>query len=140
MRLTDVALIGVLGASSAAMRGEPSARSAAFTAEQAKAGQDAYESFCISCHQADLGGQNEALPLKGPAFYGSWASRTTGDLFHFISTSMPPGQAFLAEEQYVGLVAYLLSQNGAIAGAQTLSAKSATPVSTLIPKPADMQR
>jgi len=73
MRLTDVALIGVLGASSAAMRGEPSARSAAFTAEQAKAGQDAYESFCISCHQADLGGQNEALPLKGPAFYGSWA-------------------------------------------------------------------
>jgi len=53
---------------------------------------------------------------------------------------MPPGQAFLAEEQYVGLVAYLLSQNGAIAGAQTLSAKSATPISTLIPKPADVQR
>ncbi len=120
------------------MRAEPLATQTAFSAGQATAGQTTYEEYCIACHQADLGGQNEALPLKGEHFLRSWGHRTTRDLFAFISTEMPPGQAILSEAQYLGLVAYLLQSNGATAGSHPLTPTSAAPIQTLVPavKPA----
>ena len=106
-----------------------------FTAEQAAAGQTTYEEFCIGCHMADLGGQNEALPLKGTHFVESWGRKTTRDLFAFVSTSMPPGQSILAESQYLGLVAYLLQSNGAPAGPNELKATTAVSVGSIVPPP-----
>jgi mono/diheme cytochrome c family protein len=115
------------------VRAEPPSARSAYTDAQATAGQTTYEEFCIACHQADLGGQNEALPLTGTHFFSSWGHRTTRDLFTFISTSMPPGQSTLTDNQYLGLVAYLLRSNGASAGAQALTATAEVSIKSVVP-------
>jgi alcohol dehydrogenase (cytochrome c) len=93
-----------------------------FTAGQADAGRRAYLSHCASCHLPDLGGRNEAGELAGSNFIRTWNSRTTSDLLAFIRTNMPPeDRGNLGGENYVNLVAFLLSANGARAGSQPLT-------------------
>lgn len=118
-----------------AVTAEPPGLSSVFTAEQATAGQTTYEESCIGCHQADLGGQNEALPLKGPHFFTSWGGRTPRDLFAFLSTSMPPGQSTLSASQYLGLIAYLLQANGGTSGQTALTATTGVPIKAIVPQP-----
>jgi mono/diheme cytochrome c family protein len=91
-----------------------------FTAEQAAAGKATYEANCSGCHMYDLRGQNEAKPLTGPEFMNTWSARSTKDLYGFIKSTMPPGGS-LAPEQYVGLAAFLLRENGAPAGPDALT-------------------
>lgn len=86
----------------------------AFTAEQAAAGQTAYNSNCAQCHGRQLEGP-EAPGLAGQDVMQNWD--TAGGLFDFISVAMPPsapGQ--LGEETYVNIVAYIMQFNGAVAG------------------------
>src|SRR6266700_2855733 len=61
-----------------------------FTAAQADAGRVAYETACASCHMQNLGGSGDASALAGTPFMASWSGRTAGQLYSFISTSMPP--------------------------------------------------
>jgi hypothetical protein len=68
----------------------------------------------------DLRGQNEAKPLTGPEFMNTWSARSTKDLYGFIKSTMPPGGS-LSPEQYIGLTAFLLRENGAPAGSQVLT-------------------
>jgi cytochrome c5 len=85
-----------------------------FTAEQAEAGEDAYNSQCAQCHGRQLEGP-EAPGLAGQDVMGNWD--TAGGLYDFISVAMPPsapGQ--LGEETYVNIVAYIMHFNGAVAG------------------------
>src|SRR6476619_1086731 len=89
-----------------------------FTAAQAAAGRAAYQANCASCHLPDLGGRNEAPPLAGANFMNTWGSRTTRDLFDYMSTTMPPGGSTLAPDQYAAITAYVLASNGAAEGAQ----------------------
>src|SRR5438094_834307 len=63
---------------------------APFTAAQAEAGKAAYESACSSCHMQNLGGSGDASPLTGTPFMANWGGRSAGQLYSFISTSMPP--------------------------------------------------
>lgn len=94
---------GLLGASPA-MAGN-------FTAEQASAGETAYNSNCAQCHGRQLEGI-EAPGLAGADVMQNWD--TAGGLFDFISVAMPPsapGQ--LGEETYVNIVAYIMEFNGA---------------------------
>lgn len=87
---------------------------ASFTAEQATAGQQSYNSQCSQCHGRQLEGP-EAPGLAGQDVMGNWD--TAGGLFDFISVAMPPsapGQ--LGEETYVNIVAYIMQYNGAVAG------------------------
>ena len=95
-----------------------------YTAGQADAGRAVYLSHCASCHLPDLGGRNEAAELAGSNFIRAWGARTTSDLFTFIRSTMPPGdRGNLGDENYVNLVAFLLSANGARAGNQPLTAR-----------------
>ena len=66
-------------------------RRAPFTAAQADAGRAAYIANCMSCHQANLAGEGDALPLAGKTFIAAWRNRTTADLYNTIHTSMPYG-------------------------------------------------
>src|SRR5689334_10912289 len=94
-----------------------------FTAEQSTAGRNAYQANCESCHLPDLTGRNEAPPLAGSNFIGTWGNRSTRDLIGFIQTTMPPGNAGgLGQQTYVAIAAFLLDANGAEPGDQRLTA------------------
>src|SRR5215472_6933975 len=75
-----------------------------FTADQAAAGSTVFQANCAGCHGADLGGRN------------------AGELLNFMEAAMPPGNATLGEQNYINLAAFILSSNGAQAGASPLAA------------------
>jgi alcohol dehydrogenase (cytochrome c) len=85
----------------------------AITKGQVAAGHTAYEANCSGCHQSDLSGMNEALPLKGSSFTGAWGKRTPAELFAFIRDAMPKGAPHsLSDGDYAAITAYLLDANG----------------------------
>jgi S-disulfanyl-L-cysteine oxidoreductase SoxD len=91
-----------------------------FTAEQAEAGETAYNSNCAQCHGRQLEGP-EAPGLFGQDVMQNWDS--AGGLYDFISVAMPPsapGQ--LGEETYLNIVAYIMEFNGAQPGDEPLTA------------------
>lgn len=90
-----------------------------FTAEQATAGQQTYNTQCAQCHGRQLEGP-DAPGLSGQDVMGNWD--TVGGLYDFISVAMPPsapGQ--LGEENYVNIIAYIMQFNGAVAGDEPLT-------------------
>jgi alcohol dehydrogenase (cytochrome c) len=93
----------------------------AFTPEQAAAGRAVYEQSCVTCH----GGNFRLLPanvLAGPEFVAKWGERGVQELLAQIRATMPPDRpGGLAEDQYLGIVAYLLQQNGGTPSAEPLT-------------------
>ena len=81
----------VLGLGAVAAFGQQG-RIGPFTAQQMNDGRTAYGANCAMCHQANMSGGNDALPLAGKAFMGAWSKRTTADLYNKIHTSMPLGR------------------------------------------------
>jgi alcohol dehydrogenase (cytochrome c) len=102
-----------------------------YTAAQAAAGRAAYQANCASCHVADLGGRNEAPQLAGGDFMNTWRTRTTKDLYDYMASAMPPGGPELSPDQYASIVAYILQQNSAAAGATPYSGTVAVPIGTI---------
>ena len=102
------------------------------TSEQAEAGRADFAQHCAMCHGADL----RLLPtasLTGPEFVNRWRARSTNELLAQLRATMPPeGPGALPEDTYVNVIAYLLAQNGAAAGAEPLAASSAL-IGTLLP-------
>src|SRR6185369_13660893 len=94
-RLVAAGLVLCAAGAVAIVSGQQAAGTAVFTAEQAAAGRAAYQANCASCHMPDLGGRNEAPPLAGVNFMNTWGSRTTRDLFDYMSTTMPPSGSTL---------------------------------------------
>ncbi len=95
-----------------------------FTEAQAAAGRVSYLANCAGCHLRDLRGNNEAKPLTGADFYGTWKDRTVGQLVTFISAAMPPPPASpgsLGAQSYLNLAAFLLEANGAEPGSAELT-------------------
>src|SRR5215471_12613251 len=126
-RLTAMVTFGVVTAS-----GQTGTAVGPYTAGQADAGRAAYLSHCASCHRPDLGGRNDAAELAGSNFVRAWGARTTSDLLTFIRTTMPPGnRGNLGDENYVNLVAFLLSANGARAGNQPLTASARVTIGSI---------
>lgn len=83
-----------------------------YTSEQAKRGQEVYASHCSTCHGAKLEGVEDAPSLTGKAFVDSWDGLTVGTLFEKTRKKMPrddPGT--LSRQQYLDVIAYLLSAN-----------------------------
>jgi len=99
-----------------------------YTAEQAAAGRAAYQSACESCHMPDLGGRNEAPPLAGGTFLNAWRTRSTKDLFDYMSATMPPNAASLGADQYAAITSFILQSNGAPAGSVALTATTSVPI------------
>lgn len=96
------------------LAGVGAAQAGGFTAEQAEAGEQAYNTNCARCHGSQLEGV-EAPGLAGHDVMQNWD--TAGGLYDFISVAMPPsapGQ--LGSETYVNIVAYIMKFNGAQPG------------------------
>ena len=111
--------------------GQPPAAAPVFTAAQAAAGRDVYQARCAACHQADLGGSNEAAPLAGPAFINVWRERSTVQLADYIRAAMPPGGPAIGPADALAVTAFILASNGAPAGATPLAADSAVPIGSV---------
>lgn len=111
------------------------AQEAVFTAAQAEAGLPAYRTHCAGCHASDLGGRDDAPALAGPDFLKTWGPRTTADLHEFVSTTMPPDGTTLTPEEYLAVIAFMLSRNGAAAGTTPLAADTAVGIATLVGTP-----
>ena len=89
------------------------AQQAPYTQQQVANGQQAYNAHCSQCHAADLSGQSGPA-LAGPQFQSSleFSKMSAKQLYDFISTQMPyddPGS--LKKDQYLDVLAYLLSKN-----------------------------
>lgn len=95
------------------------AHAGGFTADQATAGEAAYNTNCAQCHGRQLEGP-DAPGLAGQDVMQNWA--TAGGLFDFIHVAMPPtapGQ--LGDETYLNIIAYIMKFNGAQPGDQPLT-------------------
>jgi alcohol dehydrogenase (cytochrome c) len=103
-----------------------------FTAAQADAGRNAYATNCMSCHQANMAGEGDALPLAGKTFIAAWGNRSTADLYNTIRTSMPYGNpGSLNAATYASLVAFILQANGATPGSSAFAPTAAVKISTI---------
>jgi cytochrome c5 len=88
-----------------------------FTAPEVELGQKGYMLRCAACHQTNLQGQGEALPLAGRQFMAGWANRTSQELYGLIHASMPVGAPNSLDDQtYADLTAFILHANGAKSG------------------------
>src|SRR6218665_1869918 len=119
-----LAAVGLWGASAVGQNA-----AGTFTQAQVDAGHQAYNDNCAQCHLPDLAGTNDAPALSGSAFMGAWKGRTTKQLFSKIATTMPAGAGgSLSQKQYTDIVAYVLSVNGAVAGATAFTPGTAVPI------------
>lgn len=103
------------------------AQDAIFTAAQAARGQALYERRCAACHGQRLEGAS-SLPLAGERFLARWGQgdRNVDELYYITRTQMPYGAGgTLTAQQYIDLVAYILSANGYRPGDRELPADSA---------------
>jgi alcohol dehydrogenase (cytochrome c) len=98
-----------------------------FTAAQAARGKALYAQHCANCHGKSLQG-TPSTPLAGDAFMEKWGDgkHTVDDLYFITKTQMPFGMGdTLTTQQYIDLVAFMLSANGYQAGTKPLAANSA---------------
>jgi mono/diheme cytochrome c family protein len=93
-----------------------------FTAEQVARGEAAYDA-CTRCHGRRLTGaaddpdMKSTPPLARAAFLRDWDGRNLATLFEYTRTTMPqnnPGS--LPDQEYVDIIAYMLSTSQAPAG------------------------
>jgi len=92
-----------------------------YTDAQAARGTDLYNRVCSECHGDDLEGREKSPALAGSAFAQRWDGATLKKLFEHMQ-QMPPGDPGkrLQPNQYVDILAYLLSANEIPAGSQPL--------------------
>jgi alcohol dehydrogenase (cytochrome c) len=92
---------------------------------QADAGATAFASNCAACHGANLEGSISAPLLTGEAFLQRWGTQTPALLLNNIQANMPPGgNEGIDDEDYLNIVAHILSSNGVDDVANALSASS----------------
>ena len=107
-----------------------------YTQAQAKHGAHLYSDHCAQCHGSSLQGKTGPA-LAGSDFKGSleYSKMSAKQLFHFMATQMPyndPGA--LKKQQYLDVLAYILSKNGYPAGDHRLTQSSLANVE-LLPYP-----
>jgi S-disulfanyl-L-cysteine oxidoreductase SoxD len=96
-----------------------------YTQEQAKRGEAAYVEKCARCHGAQLIGGDMNPPLVGPEFLSTWNTKTVGDLFDRIRTTMPQDKPkTLTRQEDSDIVAYLLNENKFPAGKTELETQT----------------
>jgi mono/diheme cytochrome c family protein len=103
-----------------------------FTQAQVTAGRADYLANCAGCHGPALAGAGDAPALTGATFNGAWANGTTRELWQFISTSMPYGNAGnLSDATYTNVVSYILAVNGAKPGSTPFTKTQAVKINTI---------
>lgn len=80
---------------------------------QAANGATAFASNCAACHGAELEGTTLGPILSGNSFVQRWGSQTPQLLLNNIQANMPPGgSGALSDDDYINIVAHILSSNG----------------------------
>ena len=131
LAVTACALV-VVSSNAILVAARDSSAAPVFTADQATAGKAAYAKNCASCHLPDLSGNAEIPALAGKPFKEAWGARTTKDLLDYMSAAMPYGGPSLPADTYLSILAYILQSNGAMPGAQPLSAATAVRIDSLM--------
>lgn len=81
----------------------------------------------------DLSGNGDIPQLSGEIFLSTWRTRSTKELFDYLSATMPPAGPRHGAETYLAISAYILQANGAVTGAEALTDSTAVPVGSLLP-------
>src|SRR5690242_20601680 len=92
-----------------------------YTTAQATRGAELYTRVCSECHGDDLEGRERSPALAGGSFTERWDGATLKKLFERMQ-EMPPGDPAkrLQPNQYIDILAFLLSVNDVPAGSQPL--------------------
>ena len=107
---------------------EVSIRDRVYTADQAERGKAVYSTPCGWCHGRRLNGAADdpdslsTPPLAGEKFLRNWNGRTLATLYFYTRETMPssnPGS--LTDQEYIDVIAYMLSMSGMPAGEEELS-------------------
>jgi hypothetical protein len=89
----------------------------AFTTAQAEAGKVPFTGLCRRCHSDNLMGSERGPALKGDSFMEHWEQQDLDRLKAKIRDTMPPDDpGKLTDDEYLGLVSYILMHNGYPAG------------------------
>jgi mono/diheme cytochrome c family protein len=126
--LFGVVALAVLGAAAgAAARGQSATSQSTtsvwdgvYTESQAKKGETVYFTHCAVCHGDDFAGREQAPALAGLGFMEKWNRATVRKLFEKVEQMPPTQPKSLAAQDYVDVVAYLLSVNELPAGSTAL--------------------
>jgi mono/diheme cytochrome c family protein len=128
---TGVGAAAVMLSGAVLVAGQQPLAAPVFTTQQADAGKIAFMKNCAACHMPDLSGNNEKPPLAGETFMSTWGTRSTKELFDYMSGAMPFGAPSLEPETYLTLAAFILKSNGAVAGQQPYTATTSVTISSV---------
>ncbi len=108
-----------------------------YTSGQAALGKQTYDGACAACHGGNLDDGEFAPPLKGVDFRLRWGGKPVEALFNEVTRTMPPGSpGSLGDDAYAQLLAYLIQENGVIAGNRQLPSDPALLRSVMLPSAA----
>ncbi len=80
-----------------------------YSTAQAGRGEEKFNQVCTACHLVS--------DLSGSRLREKWEDQSVGDVFDFVSNSMPEGDpGSLTKAEYASILAYLLKQSGYPAG------------------------
>jgi S-disulfanyl-L-cysteine oxidoreductase SoxD len=125
--LGALAAVSAGGSGAAATAAPHIIQTAVYTAEQAKRGMHLYFKNCSGCHGDMLNGAESGPSLSGAGFVRRWQGKTLADLYDKARLTMPPAPdqpGKLSPQEYIDIVAAILTTNDAPAGAQELSPQS----------------
>lgn len=104
---------------------EPQAVAAVTFNSQAEDGATAFASNCAACHGVNLEGTTLGPILSGNSFVQRWGTQTPQLLLNNIQANMPPGgNEGISDEDYINIVAHILSSNGVDGVAEALTAST----------------
>lgn len=107
-----------------------------FTEEQAERGMALAEENCVMCHAANLRGGPGAPPIAGNEFLFIWSTQSVNSLFDYLKLNMPPVEpGSLSDQEYVDIVAAILSSSEFPAGDTELPTEGLSEIQILRTQP-----
>jgi mono/diheme cytochrome c family protein len=110
-----------------------------FTEAQAERGQAVYSGVCGLCHGRRLNGapddpdMRSTPPLARAPFLRGWEGKSLATLFEYTRATMPEDNpASLTDEEYVDIIAYMLSVGGMPAGDEEIRSDPQSLARTII--------
>lgn len=127
--LASALVLAAAVALNASHAGQRTTNDGVYTTAQADAAKAQFESLCAECHAFTVAAKRkpEDLPLGDDPFFKVWEGNALSELLSVIVLTMPnDGRAIVDEPEALGLLAYILQQNGAPAGSEPLTKESAS--------------
>lgn len=114
-------LLGVAIVAGLSAQEPPRIWQGAYAEPQAARGKASYDSACVRCHGADLGGVS-APALRGDRFLQTFGNGSVEQLYLKIRDTMPPNfGTSISDDAKIDVVSYILQSNGYPAGPRELS-------------------